>query len=251
MFDDEAEEGNSRDSGYDSQNHVDDFMTKRRRDSPSPEKMEDILKNCSPDKEEGFAPIKSSPERDDKIIHTDGFDFDSLETISEDQENESPKFDLNSLLSNKIILPDHLDGNKAFTNPSTSDDPKPEAEPIVRKISLGMQKRPTYRRALSMFEKPTGSEFDSPVSRNSEFSIVSGLSRFKRPEPPRDEEQDNSSKRRRFNCSSLMSDQSFAGSEERRNKPKFYRSHSENELSVMKSCQLKEEIDDILPDSSR
>jgi len=36
-----------------------------------------------------------------------------------------------------------------------------------------------------------------------------------------------------------------------RKKPAFVRSHSENELSIMKSCQLKEEVEDILPDSSR
>ena len=36
-----------------------------------------------------------------------------------------------------------------------------------------------------------------------------------------------------------------------RKKPSFVRSHSENELSIMKSCQLKEEVEDILPDSSR
>jgi hypothetical protein len=41
------------------------------------------------------------------------------------------------------------------------------------------------------------------------------------------------------------------GENEAANRPKFHRSHSETELSIMKSCQLKEEVENILPDSSR
>ena len=98
-----------------------------------------------------------------------------------------------------------------------------------------------------MLDRPTGSDFDSPVSRNATFN----LARFKRPDPPRNDELDNCSKRRKFNPSSLMSDRSQSVQEAEVKKPKFFRSHSENELSVMHSCQLKEEVEDILPDSSR
>lgn len=240
-----AEDGSSRDSGYDSQN-LEDFGPRKRK--PNPGSMEDILQDCSPDKEDGIAPLKSSPERDEKIIRSDGFDFDSLETISEDQENESPKFDLNSLLSNKmVILPSHLENNMAFNNP-LQDEIKPTENYFPRKPFVGAQNRPTFRRALSMLDRPTGSDFDSPVSRNATFN----LTRFKRPDPPRDEDTETCSKRRKFNPSSLMSErsQSLQGTSEVK-KPKFFRSHSENELSVMQSCQLKEEIEDILPDSSR
>ena len=244
VLDEETDDCSSRDSGYDSQN-LDDFGPRKRK--PNPGSMDDILQDCSPDKEDGIAPLNSSPERDEKIIRSDGFDFDSLATISEDQENESPKFDLNSLLSNKmVILPSHIENNSAFINP-LQDEIKPTEIHFSRKPSFGLQNRPKFRRALSMLDRPTGSDFDSPVSRNATFN----LARFKRPDPPRNDEPDNCSKRRKFNPSSLMSDRSQSVQEAEVKKPKFFRSHSENELSVMHSCQLKEEVEDILPDSSR
>jgi hypothetical protein len=245
VLDEDVEDCSSRDSEYDSQN-LEDFGTRKRK--PNPGSMDDILQDCSPDKEDGITPLKSSPDRDEKIIRPDGFEFDSLATISEDQENESPKFDLNTLLSNKI-LPSQLEGKEAFINP-LEEDVKPPELPFARKppgFGNQNQSRPTFRRALSMLDRPTGADFDSPVSRNPTFN----LSRFKRPEPPKDEETENSSKRRKFNPSSLMPERSFSLQGSDTKKPKFFRSHSENELSVMHSCQLKEEIEDILPDSSR
>jgi len=258
LNDDVEDDSNSRDSGYDSQN-LEEMINKKRK--PCLGTMEEILQNCSPGKEEGVMPLKSSPDRTESNL--DGVDFDSLETIDEDLENESAKFD--SLLSNKIILPGHLDDNLAFQNP-LDEEMKSLAKPIEKRSSFKAGKRPTFRRALSMLDRPTGTDFDSPVSRNSDFSLIS---RFKRPEPPRHcEVTDAASKRRRFNptdnsnqTTSSRSGSAFSAptkensctssDDVERKKPKFYRSHSENELSVMKSCQLKEEVENILPDSSR
>jgi len=256
-----GEDGNSRDSGYHSQN-VDDLVGKKR--TPFPGTMDDILQNCSIGQEEGVVPLNPSPDRAEDAV-ADGFDFDSMETIDEDQEGEMTKFDLSSLLSDKIILPSHLDDKQAFTNP-LDDQIIPMSRPLANKNGYIPSKRPTIRRALSMLDRPTGTDFNSPISRNSDSSLSS---RFKRPEPPRNFDfSDATSKRRKFNpIEATVSSAAAAGPEldaassqvycppvpddmEKR-KPKFYRSHSENELSVMKSCQLKEEVENILPDSSR
>ena len=248
VLEDECDDANSRDSGYNSQN-LDDFIFPRKLSvstaSPIKENMAEILHNCSPDKEEGITPLKSSPERSEKASSlSDGFDFASLETISEDQENDSPKFDLNGLLSNKMYLPEQKPAKERLNlmeGASATVKQIPE-----RKLSLGSRigfKRPTFRRAMSMIDRPTESEFDSPVSRNAEYGL---LQNFKRPEPPRDEDQDQASKRRKFDASSLDKNDSAD-----RRKPKFYRSHSANELSIMKSCHRLYEVDNILPDGSR
>jgi len=227
----DEEDMSSRDSGYDSQN-LDEPVAKIDKPTPCPGSMAEILHNCSPDKEDGIAPLKSSPDREMEGGGCDGFDLHSLETIDEDQENQSPSFDLNSLLSKKILLPEKL----RETDICSEDIPH-FPMPLKRASSFG--KRPgNFRRALSMLDQPTGSDFCSPVSRNSDISLSE---RFKRPDPPRNDEPETSSKRRKINVATLPE---FS-------KPKFFRSHSENELSVMKSCQLKEEVDNILPDSSR
>lgn len=245
VLEDETDDTNSRDSGYNSQN-LDDMLFPKKQFSPIKANMADILQNCSPDKEEGITPLKSSPDRTDKEPLSDGFDFVSLETISEDQENESPRFDLNSLLSNKMYLPAQQQEQEP---PELSLNVKDAAlvKPIPeRKLSLGSRigfRRPTIRRAMSMIDRPMESEFDSPVSRHTDYGL---LPNFKRPEPPRNEEEDNASKRRKFDASSLERSE-----EGERRKPKFYRSHSENEVTIMKSCHRLYEVDNILPDGSR
>ena len=233
----------SRDSGYNSQNLDEPVQAAAAKvDKPCPGSMDDILQNCSPDKEEGIAPLKSSPDR----LNGDGFDLHSLETIDEDQENQSPSFDLGSLLSKKILVPEPA----IVSRERETADSQDEFSLPMKKVSVGplFGRRAggggvgggpgSFRRALSMLDQPTGTDFCSPVSRNSDCSFSE---RFKRPEPPRTDEPEVSSKRRKINVATLPAT----------SKPKFFRSHSENELSVMKSCQLKEEVDNILPDSSR
>ena len=109
---------------------------------------------------------------------------------------------------------------------------------------------------------PASKKFGSP-SQSSRALTSSGFKRrpFQRAlsmlDPPTTNVQPSLSKRRKCSPSSLMSEQS-SSLEEKENstsypvcRPKFHRSHSENELSIMKSCELKEEVENILPDSSR
>ena len=61
-------------------------------------------------KEDDIVPLQSSPEPAEmKAVRSDAFDFYCLSTITEDQVNKSPKFNLSSLHCNKTILPTHLD----------------------------------------------------------------------------------------------------------------------------------------------
>jgi hypothetical protein len=249
----------------------------KRKNCVEPGSMEDILTDCSPGKEEGIVRIHSSPERQQEsaaaaaatnAIFDDGFGLDTLATIREDSETESPKFDLTALLSKKIILPSHLESSALFQQPcdgrrSNLPAPSRPLEPPPPRCgrahvgggSVGGFKRPLFRRALSMLDPPSASTNNSPVSRGG-FDL--NIPRFKRPIPPSSSSdggvQPSVSKRRKCSPSSLERsswEEEAARGEEDSGRPKFHRSHSENELSIMKSCQLKEEVENILPDSSR
>jgi len=120
----------SRDSGYNSQNLDEPVQAAAAKvDKPCPGSMDDILHNCSPDKEEGIAPLKSSPER----LNGDGFDLHSLETIDEDQENQSPSFDLGSLLSKKILVPEPA----IVSRERETADSQDEFSLPMKKVSVG------------------------------------------------------------------------------------------------------------------
>ncbi len=251
-----------------------------------PGSMDDILTDCSPGKEEGVEPLGASPEREESTaadntrISDDGFGLEALATINEDSEAESPRFDLSALLSKKIILPSHLESSVLYQQPSCDADRQarpsaaaackqyaPPPPRCARPVGCGF-KRPLFRRALSMLDPPT-------AAANSDNNIPSHagvldftIPRFKRPIPPgcnssSDAERvvQSQSKRRKCNPSSLVSERSTSLMDEEAGgvvenqggtaRPKLHRSHSENELSIMKSCQLKEEVENILPDSSR
>lgn len=252
----EDDDCNSRDSGYLSQPVEDERMARKKSRQEVPGSMEDILSNCSPGKEEGVTPLADSPKdkspakTGNSSLYSDGFDLDSLSTISEEDDMESPRMGFNSLFSAPIILPQHLKDNSAFTAPTQSFPPTNRTDIPSNPPSA----RPMFRRALSMFAapSPTCLDSDSPVSRNSLVELKAG---FKRPEPP--QVGACLGKKRRVTPGGLMCERSISlqennpGSGGGRKKPFFVRSHSENELSIMKSCQLKEEVDDILPDSSR
>lgn len=276
---DDVDDSCSRDSGFNSQNLLDDDFGQLAK-AIRPVSMEDILALCSPGKDEdGVTPLKSSPERGGKEkggevkSKTDGFDFFALDTIAEDKQEDSPCIDLSSLLSNKIMMSDvEMEKNKSelqsmaglFQDTKESLDNNCFKE--TRRLFNGGQKRGKIRRALSMLDRPacTG----SPVSRfNEPVDLNAAVSRFKRPEPPRPEfGEDVSNKRQRIDSevSSITTKITSSSIELKSSitkctllggggpsRPKFFRSFSENEISVMKSCELKENVDNILPDSSR
>jgi len=178
----------------------------------------------------------------------DGFNVMSLATVAEESgsETDSPKL-LHSMsfLKNRIILPSQLEGKPAFTAPpcDLSSDLQ-----LLSTASFRLpvpSTRPQFRRALSMMEPsqlPSNS-VSSPLSRGSKANCT----RFKRPEPPREGASLLGVKKRRMGELATPPCIGELG----RKKPVFCRSHSETELSIMKSCQLKEETPDILPDSSR
>jgi hypothetical protein len=129
-------------------------------------------------------------------------------------------------------------------------------------------KRPQFRRALSMLDPPACSDNNSPLSRGGGGLRDYNIPRFKRPNPPGEGAQQSLSKRRKCSPLAERSTSMEEGGEEGGGggeadcsggggggssctRPKFHRSHSETELSIMKSCQLKEEVENILPDSSR
>lgn len=252
----EDDDCNSRDSGYLSQPVEDERMARKKSRQELPSSMEDILSNCSPGKEEGVTPLVDSPKDKSPTKaanisqYSDGFDLESLSTISEEDDNESSKPGFTSLFSAPIILPQHIKDNSAFTAPAQSFPQSSRSEGIPNTSTA----RPMFRRALSMFTapSPTCLDSDSPVSRNSLVELKPG---FKRPDPP--QAGGCMGKKRRVTPGGLMCERSTSLQENNsssgvtRKKPAFVRSHSENELSIMKSCQLKEEVEDILPDSSR
>jgi len=256
----EDDDCNSRDSGYQSQPLENEKLARKKSRQEMPSSMADILSNCSPGKEEGVTPLADSPKEKSpsKTISSsqtslsDGF---SLSTISEEaiSDTDSPKMGFNSLFSNPMILPQHLKDNSAFTAPTQSLPPSSRCEFPSNPHSA----RPMFRRALSMFNAPSPSclDSDSPISRNSLVELKAG---FKRPEPPMLGGGGAClGKKRRMTPGGLICERSNSlqenspGAGVGRKKPSFFRSHSENELSIMKSCQLKEEVEDILPDSSR
>jgi hypothetical protein len=262
-------------------------VVQKHRSRAEPGSMEDILTDCSPGKEEGIVPLRSSPDREPSagVIADDGFDLDMLATIREDSETESPRFDLSALLSKRIILPSHLECSALFQQPGevASDLTMVRARPpaAMGEAQTGFDlpparrpnhvgggfKRPQFRRALSMLDPPACSDNNSPLSRGGGGLRDYNIPRFKRPNPPGEGPQQSLSKRRK--CSPLAerstsmeeggdgegggeADSSCSsGGGGSCTRPKFHRSHSETELSIMKSCQLKEEVENILPDSSR
>jgi len=255
----EDDDCSSRDSGYQSQPLDNEKLARKKSRQEMPISMADILSNCSPGKEEGVTPLADSPKEkspsktSSQTSFSDGFDLDSLSTISEEvlSDTDSPKMGFNSLFSNPMILPQDLKDNSFFAAPIQSLPASSRCEPLSNPPSA----RPMFRRALSMFNAPSPSclDSDSPISRNSLVELKAG---FKRPEPPMlGGGAACLGKKRRMTPSGLMCERSTSLQENNpgagRKKPSFVRSHSENELSIMKSCQLKEEVEDILPDSSR
>lgn len=246
MFTVLEDDESSRDSGFLSQPMNDENASKKpRQDLPC--SMDDILSDCSPGKE-GVTPLADSP-KDNKSMDfvsttSDGFDLDTLSSISEEEtDTDSPCKEFSSLFSAPIVLPHHLKENSVFNAPMQTYPLSSRCDSLKTQTA-----RPLFRRALSMFNAPSPSclDSDSPISRNSSNSLKPG---FKRPDPPRG--LGCLAKKNKETVSNNVCEKSASLQANETKKPSFVRSHSENELSIMKSCQLKEEVEDILPDSSR
>jgi len=272
MFTVIEEDANSRDSGYSSQNldcSQDDVLSFKKikgEDFPG-ESLQQMLADCSPGKEDGITALPDSPETkkdseengEDGSDCGDGFSVMALATVEEEEtasDTDSPRLLHSlSLLNNRMILPSELEGKEAFTapTPDISSDLQLLSTASFRRPAASA--RPQFRRALSMLEpSQLPSNRNSPLSRvqPNQGDIKLG---FKRPEPPRDNhthrDRDQGPKLLGVKKRRLGVTEPPCQGELERKKPVFSRSHSETELSIMRSCQLKEETPDILPDSSR
>lgn len=235
----DEEDSSSRDSGYNSQQlEVAELEERQRKKSRAEEQepgesLQQMLADCSPGKEEGFAALPESPEakvEQEPELHTDGFDVTALLSVAEDQGADTTR-SLNSMsfLDNPIILPHQLEGAPAFT--ITSPDDLTSDLQLLDNSQRVPQHRPQIRRALSMMEPRALPSISGAPPRK--------LS-FKRPDPPREGVSLLGGKKRRVG--------DVVGLQ---HPVPLFRSHSESELNIMRACQQKEDTPDILPDSSR
>ena len=247
MFSVLEEEENSVDSGYSSQ-HLElpgDRSSKRSREEheksrdEEQESLNDMLKDCSPGKEEGFAALPESPEaKQEEQEDGDGFNVMALARVEEEEETtigSTKMLTKMSFLDNQFMAP------RISVHPPPPPDSLPPSDLALlsslpeRRPTLPAPGRPQFRRALSMLEPSSAAASCSPLS-----SFQLGKLGFKRPEPPRETVPSLLGlKKRRL------------GVVEPPNPRELLRSHSASELSIMKSCEVKEEVVDILPDSSR
>ena len=122
MFSLYEDDENSRDSGYSSQPLAE--VQARKKSRKDDESMDKILANCSPSKEDGFAPLSASPSKSTKSS-SDGFDLETLPEMSDEEEEESDgKY--SSLFSKKILMPFNENKlAKPFQSYSSSQNPLP------------------------------------------------------------------------------------------------------------------------------
>jgi len=219
MPEDEA----SRDSGIGSQPSI---LSKRHRSQDSQDSgstnsqsstmsMEELYQNLTPD-QEGVSLLPESPEAKASIEEAEeGFNVNLLGTVQEEGEEEEEMEDSDSLGLGISPLQ-----SMSFLN-----------APILASSSLSAlpHKPALLRRAVSMKE---------PIR-------TGGLEKlgFKRPPPPNAGQE---RKKRRVE-GEIADDPPPHGL----CLPVFRRSVSETDLGIMKSCQVKEDTPDVLPDGSR
>jgi len=225
------EDENSKDSGYSSQPLEEDRHRKKSRcDAES--SMEDILAGCSPSKE-GLALLQRSPcSKQTSKTSSDGFDVDSLDSLSEipeedDEESSSNVNSFSALLENKILSSSTTD-NSLTRRSSCDSSPSPSGQRSIR-------------RALSMIDKPSCLDERSPISRN---ELKAG---FKRPEEPCVSANLPTFGRKKRNPGLVERSVSLQ-------QPYFPHSgktllRSQSEVAIKKSFEFKDDNDDILPDS--
>ena len=218
MYEDE----DSKDSGYNSQPLADDRARKKSRKEDDPYSMEKILANCSPSKEDGIAPLSTSPSSKSTKSSSDGFDLETLPEMSDEEEGEC-KY---SALFSKTILISRNENKLAKPFQSYSRPSSPSRIPVP------------LRRAQSCLNT------DSPISRES----------FKMPEPPTNHAVSClGGSKRKSGGNNFMVERSVSLQERVSTvtKPSFHRSQSENDLNDQRkrACELKDDPN-VLPDSS-
>jgi len=219
------EDENSRDSGYSSQPLVEERNRKKSRQDAESPSMADILANCSPSKEDGFAPLSTSPSSKSSRSISDGFDLDSLETLPEmpeDEEDTEPS-SFSSLLEKKILAPrnDNFFLQRASSNTSS---------PVKGKFAI--------RRAMSMVEN------SSPSCLTSESPISS--KDFKKPELPHHAGNCVMGRKKRSN---VMVERSISLQYSGSSAPRPSLQRSQSEIAIKLSCQMKDDVADALADS--
>lgn len=205
------EDTDSLDSGYGSQSLPE---AKRRRSQEAVgESMEEMLAGCSPGKE-GLAALPESPEAKevDEVMEGEGFSVCVLGTVPEEQEEGEGPRRLNSM--------SFLDNKMLLPS-------RPLPAPAAGQ-------RPTFRRALSMLDTLEAGRPAAPHF---------GKLGFKRPPPP-GVPADLGKKRRLCHEPAGEATAPVA-------RPVLGRSMSAQDMSIMRSCQVKEDTPDVLPDSSR
>ena len=222
MYEDE----DSKDSGYSSQPLADARARKKSRKEEDTDSMEKILANCSPSKEDGFAPLSTSPNSKSTKSSSDGFDLETLPEMSDEEEEAASgggaKY--SSLFSNTILMPRN-ENKLAKPFQSYSRPSSPPRNP------------PMLRRAQSCINA------DSPISREA----------FKMPEPPTHSVSCLGGSKRKSGGNNFMVERSVSLQERVSTvaKPSFHRSQSENDLNDQRkrACELKDDPN-VLPDSS-
>merc|ERR1719180_202716 len=196
----------------DSQSSQDSISAESQSSSMS---MEELYQDITPD-QEGVALLPESPESKAVVVVDEveeGFNVNLLGTVLEEEEEEIEE-------SGSLGLGISPLQSLSFLN-----------APILASSSLSAlpHRPPMLRRAVSMKE---------PIRVGSLEKLG-----FKRPPPPSNCQE---RKKRRVE-GEISKDSSSLGI----CLPVFRRSVSETDLSIMKSCQVKEDTPDVLPDGSR
>jgi len=223
------EDDASRDSGFgsqpitfakryrsqDSQSSQDSISAESQSSAMS---MEELYQDLTPD-EEGVSLLPESPESKAVLVEEveEGFNVNLLGTVLEEEEEE---IDSSGSLGLGISPLQSL----SFLNAPIL------ASSAASILAPPCQRPPMLRRAVSMKE---------PIRVGSLDKLG-----FKRPPPPNNCQE---RKKRRVEGEISKDSSSSLGI----CLPVFRRSVSETDLSIMKSCQVKEDTPDVLPDGSR
>jgi len=202
----------------DSQSSQDSISAESQSSSMS---MEELYQDLTPD-EEGVSLLPESPESKAVLVEEveEGFNVNLLGTVMEEEEEEEEMEGSGSL--GLGISP--LQSLSFLNAPILASS----AAPILP--SALPNRPPMLRRAVSMKE---------PIRVGSLDKLG-----FKRPPPPNNGQE---RKKRRIEGEVSKDSSSSLGI----CLPVFRRSVSETDLSIMKSCQVKEDTPDVLPDGSR
>ena len=221
---------------------------------PYPETIQDLGSLAEPSSQEdiltnNFPREKGSQEREHVMIA----DMDRLATIPKDHQTEGHRFFISDLLPETIQHHLELPSHKKQDVTAVQDRP---AGLQNNKVGTGGCKRSLFRGALSLLQSPAGSESSPPGSSSSEH-INFSITVIKRVNRPDMVAQQSLSKRGK--CSQMEERTSSMEEGGVRHEtattssgnPKIHCCNSEKKLRVIMACQLKEEMENILPDGTR